>query len=188
MAQAAEWFAFATGVVYILLIVRRHRVGWLFGAVSSGVLAVLALRAHLPMQALLQLFYVAAATYGWRTWKAEAGAQQVGLWTLKGHALAVLGCVLVSLVLARLLAREAYSAWPLLDSLVACAGLFATWMVARVYLENWIYWIVIDSLSIYLYYAQDLRAGALLFVVYLGISIGGLVTWTRIYRKQVAAP
>ena len=183
----AEWLAVATGVVYILLIMRRNRWGWLAGGISSLILAALAARSHLPMQALLQLSYVAAAVYGWWSWKPEAAAQQVSTWNWRGHALALAACIAVSLGLARLLAGEGYSAFPFIDSLVACAGLFATWLVARVYLENWLYWIAIDAISIYLYLSQGLVVAASLFVMYLVISILGLRSWWLIRRAQPAA-
>ena len=134
----AEWLAVALGVVYVLLIMRRNRWGWLAGGVSSSILTVLAVRAQLPMQAVLQFSYVLAAVYGWWRWVPDAGQQRIGVWHWRGHGLALAASLLVSLGLAQLLAREGYSAWPFLDSLVACLGLFATWLLARVYLENWL--------------------------------------------------
>lgn len=186
--SAAEWIAVALGVVYALLILRRQRWGWVAGGASSLILTVLAARAHLPMQALLQFSYVVAAVYGWRKWAPDAAAQQIGTWHWRGHLLAVVASVAASLLLARLLRQEGYSAWPFLDSLVACLGLLATWMVARVYLENWIYWILIDSLSLYLFNAQGLVVTAMLFAVYLVIATAGLVSWWRSWRAGLAAP
>jgi len=183
----AEWLAVALGVVYVLLILRRNRWGWLAGGISSLILTALAVRARLPMQALLQFSYVVAAVYGWWRWDSQSGAQRIGVWRLRGHVLAVVACLLASLALAQLLAREGYSAWPFLDSLVACLGLFATWLLARVFLENWLYWIVIDSLSLYLFAVQGLVVTALLFVFYLAIAIQGFRSWHAAWRNGGAA-
>jgi nicotinamide mononucleotide transporter len=182
----AEWVAVAAGVVYILLIIRRNRWGWLAGGISSLILAVLAARTRLPMQALLQLSYVAAAVYGWWSWQPAAEAQRVSMWTWRGHAIALATCLGLSLAMARLLAVEGYSAFPFTDSLVACAGLFATWLVARVYLENWLYWIAIDAVSIYLFLSQGLVVAAGLFAMYLVIAAVGLRSWWLIRRGQSA--
>jgi nicotinamide mononucleotide transporter len=179
----AEWAAVALGVVYVLLIMRRNRWGWLAGGVSSSILTVLAVRAHLPMQALLQFSYVVAAVYGWWRWVPDSTQQRIGVWHWRGHGIAVAASLLVSLGLAQLLAREGYSAWPFLDSLVACLGLFATWLLARVYLENWLYWIAIDSLSIYLFAVQGLTVTALLFVFYLAIAVQGYRSWRDAWRR-----
>jgi nicotinamide mononucleotide transporter len=184
----AEWLAVALGVVYIVLILRRQRWGWAAGGLSSLILTVLAARAHLPMQALLQLSYVVAAVYGWLKWAPDSTGQRVGVWHWRGHAIAVAVSVVASLLLARLLEQEGYSAWPFLDSLVACLGLVATWMVARVYLENWLYWILIDALSLYLFLAQGLAVTAMLFVIYLVIAVAGLASWWRSWRAGAATP
>lgn len=178
--SAAEWFAVVTGLLYVLAIIRRLRIGWIFGGVSSLVLAVLAARSRLPMQAALQLFYVAAAVYGWRSWSAQAHQPLVRTWHWRGHALLIGACVLVSLGLAPLLAGE--SAFPLLDSLVACVGLGATWLTARTYLENWLYWIAIDAVSVYLFLAQELRGIGVLYALFTVIAAAGFATWWRAWR------
>ena len=183
----AEWLAVALGVVYIILIMRRQRWGWAAGGASSLILTVLAARAQLPMQALLQFSYVVAAVYGWLKWAPDAQAQRIRVWHWRGHGVAIVVSVLASLLLARLLQQEGYSAWPFLDSIVACLGLFATWLVARVYLENWLYWILIDALSLYLFIAQGLVVTALLFVTYLVIASIGLVSWWRSWRSGTGA-
>ena len=57
-------------------------------------------------------------------------------------------------------------------------------MVARKILENWIYWFVIDSLSIYLYLQKDLYLFALLFLLYIIIVVFGYQKWRRHYLQQ----
>lgn len=182
----AEWLAVAAGVVYILLIMREQRLGWLFGGISAAILMVLSARARLPMNALLQASYVVAAVYGWLAWSKAKEARPIAFWNVRGHALTLLACVLVSVGLAQLLAREGFSAFPFTDSLVACAGLAATWMVARVYIENWLYWIVVDAVSMYLYFTQGLVVSSLLYVLYLGIATVGFFNWLAKYRRQSA--
>jgi nicotinamide mononucleotide transporter len=103
---------------------------------------------------------------------------------LRGHLVTVALCLLVSLRLKYLLVGE--SAFPFMDSLVACIGLFATWLVARVYLENWVYWMVVDAVSIYLYRAQGLVVTAGLFVIYMVMAALGLRSWWQLRAAQPA--
>lgn len=184
--SVAEWFTVVTGLLYVVAIIRRRRIGWIFGGLSSLVLAVLAARSHLPMQAVLQSSYVVAAVYGWRSWSAEASQPVVRTWHWRGHLLLLGGCVLASLALAPLLGGE--SAFPLLDSLVACIGLGATWLTARTYLENWLYWIAVDAVSVYLFVAQDLRGVALLYALFTVIAAAGLLAWWKAWRVAGAHP
>jgi nicotinamide mononucleotide transporter len=179
-----EWIANATGVTYALLVMRHKRLGWVLGGISSGILTLLAWRARLPMQALLQFSYVVAAVYGWWSWSRTGGVRPISLWHWRGHLAVLVACLVTSLILSRVLAGE--SAFPFADSLVFCLGMFATWLLARVHLENWGYWIVIDTVSIYLFVAQGMAAVALLFLIYMGISIAGFVQWLRTWRAHRA--
>jgi nicotinamide mononucleotide transporter len=180
----AEWIADVTGVLYALLVMWRRRLGWVFGGVSSLILAVLTWQARLPMQALLQVSYVLAAVYGWWSWSRPGNARPISVWHWRGHLAAIAGCVLVSLLLSKLLTQD--SAFPFLDSLVFCTGMLATWLLARVHLENWAYWILIDATSIYLCIKQGLVAVAQLFVVYLCIAVVGLAGWWKTWRQSPA--
>ena len=179
----AEWLAVVAGVIYVLLIMERRRLGWIFGGISSVILMVLAARAKLPMNALLQLTYVIAAVYGWWRWSGADDDRPISTWHLRGHVMALAGCVIVSLLLSRLPAMAQSSAFPFTDSLVACAGLVATWLVARVSLENWLYWIAVDVVSVYLYFSQGLVVASLLYVLYLAIATVGYFHWRARWRR-----
>jgi len=54
-----------------------------------------------------------------------------------------------------------------------------TYLVAKKFLENWLYWIVIDSVSIPLYLDRGLPLTALLFAVYVVIAIAGYFSWKK---------
>ncbi len=54
-------------------------------------------------------------------------------------------------------------------------------------LENWIYWLVIDSVSIYLYIDRSLYLTGLLFMIYIIIIFFGFSAWLRSYRQQEMA-
>jgi nicotinamide mononucleotide transporter len=53
----------ALGLAYSILAVKRIRWCWLAGGLSSSILVYLSARAHLPMQATLQAYYVAMSFY-----------------------------------------------------------------------------------------------------------------------------
>ena len=184
-----EWVATVLGVVYVLLILRRNRLGWIAGGLSSAILMVLAARSKLPMQAFLQFAYVVLAVYGWWNWsRGDQREKRIGVWPWSRHVVAIAIGVALALAIAPVLRGNGSSDWPFLDPLIAYLGLFASWLTARMRLENWIYWIAIDSVSLFLFYAQGHPVIALLFLLYLVISCAGLRSWYRLYRAQPAPP
>ena len=181
-----EALAVASGITYVLLIQRRNRWGWVAGALSSCIYVWLSARAHLPMQSVLNGYYVVMAVYGWFSWTRNAEQQEgrIFRWPWWRHVLAAVLIVAATLVSARWLARETGAAWPLLDSLSTWISLLATWLVARSVLENWIYWITADSIMVFLYVQQGYPPSAGLFFSYMVIASFGFRGWLRRYRGQ----
>lgn len=75
---------------------------------------------------------------------------------------------------------------PYIDSFTTWGSVITTYMVARKVMENWIYWIVIDSVSIFLYIDRELYQTAGLYSVYLILAVIGYITWRNAYLKQSA--
>jgi nicotinamide mononucleotide transporter len=184
--EVLNLLALATGVAYAVLAARRNRLCWIAGAVSSMCAAVLSGVNKLPMQAALQVFYVGMSVYGWWSWSRSSsnGELTVGVWPLRWHVVAGLLLVAASLLSAYLLMPSDVAAWPMLDSLTTWFSLLATWLAARARLENWLYWIVINGVMVYLFYAQEVWGMAVLSVLLMGIAVSGFVAWRRRYRAQ----
>jgi nicotinamide mononucleotide transporter len=182
----AEAISVLLGLAYLLLAVRRSRWCWLAGGVSSAILGYLSVRARLPMQAALQIYYVAMSVYGFRHWS-RTGAESeraVTTWPLSHHLAACAAVLVASVISAHWLARETQAAWPYLDSLTTWGSLFTTWLVARVKLENWAYWVVIDAVLVFLFAAQGLYFVELLNALYVLIAIAGFMSWRKSYRAS----
>jgi nicotinamide mononucleotide transporter len=47
--------------------------------------------------------------------------------------------------------------------------------------ENWLYWIVIDTVSIYLYAKRGLKLGSVLFALYLLLALDGYFEAIQIF-------
>ena len=183
-----EIAAVALGFAYVLLIYRRQRAGWVAGAASSILYVYLAARARLPMQSLLQFYYVLMSVYGWYNWTRRQGERAGGIarWPLRNHLLALLAIGLLTVLTAQWLRRETHAAWPMLDSMTTWTSLFATWLVAQLKLENWLYWIAADSIMVFLFAVQGFPFSSVLFLSYIIIAVFGFRAWLRTYRLQQA--
>ncbi len=81
---APEAVSVVFGLMYSILAVVRTRWCWVAGGISSGILIVLSWQARLPMQALLQAYYVGMAVYGFWHWSREDKAKaEVTTWPLR---------------------------------------------------------------------------------------------------------
>ena len=182
-----EALAVLLSLVYVVLAVPRSRWCWVAGGAGSLIYIWLFARARLPMQSLLQVWYVGVAVFGFLRWSHE-GTMRVSLLSWRGHVAGIAASLLLALAIAHFLAAETRAAWPYLDASTAMLSLFASWLTARGKLENWLYWVVIDAALAFLFAAQKLYLVALLSVLYAAIAIAGFVSWRRTSRTQHATP
>ncbi len=183
----AEWVAVVLALGYLLLAVRQNPWCWACAIASSAIFLVLFVQAGLVMQVALQVFYIGMGLYGWFAWRrgGESGAAlPVSRWSARRHALAMAVLCVASLVNGWLIARTQGGWVPYVDAFVAWVSVLATWLVARKVLENWLYWIVVDSVAVLLYWSQGLHATAALFVVYVLIAVRGYFAWRADLARQ----
>jgi nicotinamide mononucleotide transporter len=173
-ALANSWLeiiAVVMGVAYLLLAMRENILCWYAAFISTLLFLIVFWDVKLYMESGLQLYYLAMAVYGWYKWRQGENNTTLSIkrWPLNRHLLIILGTVIVSGVSGYGLATQTDA---------------TTYMVATKVLENWLYWFVLDALSIYLYLDRGLYFAALLFAAYLIIVIFGFLQWNRRYLQQ----
>jgi len=150
----------------------------------------------LLMDSALNVYYMAMAVYGWHQWTrggANGGGQHalaVCIMSGRQHLLVVTAIAVLSMVSGYLLSEHSNAAWPYVDSFTTWASVITTYLVTRKYLQNWLYWIVIDAVSVPLYIDRGLELTALLFAAYIIIAFFGYFSWRahfRANRQAVAA-
>jgi nicotinamide mononucleotide transporter len=177
------------GVLYLVLAIRKDLWCWPVAFISSVITVVVMFAALLYSEAALNVFYAAMSIYGWYQWRHGGRAHgtpelPIGVWSLGTHALVIGGSVVLSVAIGWVMSRHTNAAYPYLDAFVTVSSVVTTYMVARKILENWLYWLVVDSLSLYLYVQRGLYFYVGLFAIYLVLVVIGFVRWRRDWRAQ----
>ena len=192
VAEARNWSgleltAVVLAILYLLLAIRQNIWCWLCAGISTAIYVYLFVGARLYMESMLNVFYFGMAIYGWSVWyfgRSNGHELPVSVWRLTWHAYAIAAILAASLISGYSLNRYTNAAFPYLDSLTTWAAIWATFLVARKVLENWWYWLVIDVVSMFIYWSRDLQLTSMLFAVYVVMIPFGLVSWTRSWREE----
>jgi nicotinamide mononucleotide transporter len=182
-----ENLAVALAVAYLLLAMRESILCWVAALASTAIYTVLFWNVSLLMESALNAFYMAMAVYGWWQWTyggRSHGGMPIHRWSGLRHAATIGGVLAATAVVGWLMAGYTSAAWPFVDSFTTVASVVTTFMVARKVLENWLYWIVIDAVSIAMYLDRGLRSTAVLFAAYVVLAVVGYVSWRRRYRAD----
>ena len=174
-----EILAVLLAILYLVLAVKQNNLCWPAGILSSFLYLFIMYSAGLYMEAYLQIFYIFMGVYGWSQWKSKQPEFIVNNWSTLNHFKAISLILLLSLISGYLLDRYTEADLPFLDALTTWGAIIATYMVAKKLIENWIYWFVIDSISIFLFISRDLHLTALLFAGYLVIIFFGYRSWSK---------
>ena len=182
-----ETLAVALGIAYLVLAMRESSLCWYCAFLSTALYVWIFGDVSLYMESALNVYYMGMAIYGWKQWK-HGGMHGEGLdivsWTAKQHGFAVIGIIFAALASGYLLTVNTDAKLPYLDSFTTWGSILTTVMVARKVLENWLYWIVINSVSIYLYLDRGLDQTAAMFVLYLVLATIGYYAWKKKYVAQ----
>lgn len=185
---------FGTGLYLwsVWLIARRNRLTWPVGLVSVLLFLVIYYQIRLYSDMLEQVYYLGASLYGWWYWSRTRSAPNAppAVRYSTGRALlayglataglaAALGGIMSQIHLWLPAVFPAAAAYPYLDALTTVMSLTAMWLMARQHIESWLYWIIVDGVGVWLYFRQDVKFIALLYVILLGLAVKGWSDWHR---------
>lgn len=183
-----ETTAVVTGIIYVILAARENVWCWSFGIVSAALWSYAAFDFYdLYVDAILQLYYVFVGVYGWVQWdKKIENQQKVNIQTLpiQQHGIYILVGLGLTLIVGYFFDKYTPAAATYLDAFTTVFALFTTYLVTQKILENWLYWIVIDSVYIYLYGSRGGYLFALLNIIFVLVAIVGFVRWQRTYLVE----
>lgn len=183
-----ELVAVILGIVYLVLASKEHIACWYAAFVGTAIYLVLFWQVSLLMESVLQLYYLAMAVYGWWQWrggKQHHNTLAISRFSTTQHVITIVSVLTLTAASATLLERYTNAALPWLDAFTTWGAVATTWMVTRKILENWLYWLVIDSVSLYLYIERGLALTAVLFAAYLVIVVFGYFQWRKQYQQQL---
>jgi len=182
-----EVFAALLGVGYIVFAARESQWCWPMAFISTLVYTLLFWEGQLPMQALLNFYYMGMAIYGFMLWRSHKQAEKnlpIHSWPLSFNLAFLITGTIFTLVVGYYLQKYNASQQPYLDAGVTVFSVLNTWLMARKVLQNWLYWIVIDAAAVGLYLQTGFYATVLLFSLYTVLASVGLINWLRLYRMQ----
>lgn len=179
------------GLTYIVLEYRASIFLWLVGIVMPLLDIWLYFSHGLYGDAAMAVYYTGAALYGYAVWRfgRKHGQQQ-------GQALPITrmrrrlylpatGFFFVAWGVTYWVLRSfTNSTVPLLDAFTNALSFVGLWALARKYIEQWAFWLVVDVISCYLYIVKGIPFKAGLYGLYVVIAVAGYYKWKQMMQQQ----
>jgi len=179
-----EALAMFLSLLYIILAIKQSLWCWPAAFFSTLIYAILFFDASLLMDSFLNAYYLVMAVYGWYAWKYTNAIKKneelsISSYGLNKNIKIILILSIISVLLGYVMDNYTKADFAYTDSATTVFALFATYMLAQKIVENWLYWIVIDSASIYIYIQKGFYLTSILFGLYTILALLAYQTWKR---------
>ncbi|MBS0924122.1 nicotinamide riboside transporter PnuC [Providencia sp. JGM181] len=200
------------GLLCILLASFEKTINYLFGLINVTLFAVIFFQIQLYANLLLQVFFFGANIYGWYAWSRVSNSQEAELkirWLSLPKALttlviSVLAIIFLTFNIDAVFGRLATwavellnlfganltlptidpDAFPFWDSTMTVLSVVAMILMTRKYVENWLLWVVINVISIVIFFIQGVYAMSLEYLILLGIALNGSRLWIKSAKEN----
>ena len=178
-------------LIYIVLEYRASILLWLVG-ILMPLLDIWLYYSHgLYGDAAMAVYYTGAALYGYMVWRfGKKHGQQEGEDLPITHMRkqlylpAMLFFFTAWGITYWVLRTYTNSTVPLLDAFTNALSFVGLWALARKYVEQWGFWIVVDLISCYLYIIKGIPFKAGLYGLYVVIAVAGYRKWTQMMNHR----
>lgn len=186
--EILELIAVLFGLASVWLSKKNHVGVFPTGLISTGIYVYLLYEWGLIGDMSINFYYVIMSVYGWYYWQFGKNTEPSPITRLTkiewyiSLVLVLLGIITI-LILYKITHRldTLFAPWDALTTGIFFAGM---WQMAKRKVENWIFWIIGDVLSVPLYFSKGHTLTALQYVIFTILALLGWLTWRKIYRNN----
>lgn len=181
-----EFIAVFFGIVSVYYSKKANILVFPTGLINTILFIYLCYTWNLFAEASLNLYYTIMSLYGWYNWRLQQNGEETLISTssLKQHIIWVLFFGFCWTILYFILSSFTKSSVPIADSFASATAYTAMLLMAKKKLEHWCWWIVTNVASIPLYYSKGAVFTSVQYVIFLILSIWGLMAWINKYKLQ----
>ena len=158
------------------------------GMICTAIFVYLLLKWGLLGDMIINGYYFIMSIYGWYIWTRKKDGKTVipiSKTTKKQHLIS-LGIFIITFVFVFIVyaAFDKFNHWSAyLDTVTTALFFVAMWLMAKRKIENWIYWIIGDIITVPLYFYKGLTFSSILYFVLTIIAIYGYLAWKKNLNK-----
>lgn len=184
-----EMFGVFFGFLSVWYSMRENILVFPTGIISTGIFVYILLVFGLLGDMLINAYYFAMSIYGWYVWTRKVDAthfvpitkttSKERKWSVILFVATIVFVMMVYIFFDKLDSWTSY-----VDSFTTAIFFVGMWLMARKKIENWIYWIIGDIISVPLYLYKGLIFTSLQYFLFTIIAIFGYLAWKKSLNKS----
>ncbi|PNQ75047.1 nicotinamide mononucleotide transporter [Hanstruepera neustonica] len=166
---------------------------WVFptGMISTLIFVYLLFKWELLGDMMINGYYFIMSIYGWYVWTRKVDDTHVTpvSTTTKKEKIGSIGIFLATLLFV-FFVYQTFDKWngleAYIDTLTTAIFFVGMWLMARRKIENWIFWIIGDIISVPLYFYKGFTFTSLQYLGFTIIAIFGYLAWKKHLNNEIA--
>ncbi|TYA52982.1 nicotinamide riboside transporter PnuC [Formosa maritima] len=162
------------------------------GLISTSIFVYLLLKWGLLGDMMINAYYFIMSIYGWYVWTRKVDATHVTpvSFTTNKEKTTSLWIFLATLLFV-FIVYKSFNMWTswvaYVDTITTAIFFVGMWLMARRKVENWIFWIIGDLISIPLYFYKGFTFTSFQYLGFTIIAIYGYVAWKKLLNNKTVA-
>jgi len=192
-----EIFGTITGLITVWLAARNNIITWPFGLVNVSSFFIIFWQVNLYADMFLQVYFFSMSVYGWIFWyKQKNIIKKISIISNQKRMHAIVLMIVSTAILGYLISEihnwlptlfSKPAAYPYFDAYTTVLSVVATIWMARRITESWVLWILVDVVAIVLYFLKGIKLVSVEYIIFLFMSVYGLIAWIKEYRQELEA-
>ena len=187
---ALEFIAVVFGVISVLFAKKNNILVYPTGLVSTILFVYILYKFQLYGDLIINIYYSIMSFLGWYLWsKTKGGHEEFPISTISRKEFVISSLIfLITLTFVALIYYffDKFTHWTAyVDALTTGLFFVGMWLMAKRKIENWIFWIIADIISVPLYFYKGLTFSSFQFILFTIIAILGYKEWKRFSQKTI---
>lgn len=186
-----EFIGCVFGMIAVIYAIRSNIYTWFAALINIVCFVILFYQIQLYADMLLQIFFFISSAYGWVYWHQKKNTLAIARLTFNQMIVSFFSIVILSFALYFLITNlhslfpslfQKPASFALLDSFIAAMSIVATILMSYKKVENWLLWVFINILSVFLYYQKAVYLISLEYFIFMILGVMGYIKW----KKKIA--
>lgn len=160
------------------------------GLINTSIYVFLLWKWSLLGDMMINAYYVVMSIYGWYIWSRKKENQvEYPIATInngeKKRAILLFVGTIIFVVLVYLFFHKFTNWMSYLDTFITGIFFVGMWLMSKRKIENWIFWIIGNIISIPLYFAKGYTFTSLQYLIFTIIAYYGYLEWKKILHSKI---
>lgn len=178
-SNGLEFAGIITALLGVFYSIKQQKIAWVWNFIASFIYGILFYQVGLYSDMELQAIFIAMAIYGFIQWNKPIQVLEVSRSKWPNLLIGIGGSIMFGIASGYLHQKYTNASLPFLDAILTGLSIWGTYLAAKMKIENWLVWILVNIVYVGIYMYKEMHGTAVLYMIFLIFAFRGFYTWKK---------